>query len=293
MRAQYEDYRQRFRRETRRLRGECAHLFAKSAAAEAATRAAERALARSGLVARSVSARGRPNRHVVFEDVADKGGEGGEEAEEGGEEGSAAQDAKEEEDEEDEEMAWAEARSFWRRRLELFSRFGEGVLLDRVGWYSVTPELIARRMAQLCRCDLVVDAMCGVGGNAIQLADTCAHVLAIELDATRLCLARHNAAVYGVAARIDFVCGDAFRLLPSLRGRVDCVLLSPPWGGVGYRLADRLALRELGVDCRELLARAFAATHNVAIVLPFNIDRAEVSERGTEGEAGCSLARAR
>ena len=41
------------------------------------------------------------------------------------------------------------------------------------GWFSVTPEMIAQHIAERCRCDLIVDAFCGVGGNAIQFAFTC------------------------------------------------------------------------------------------------------------------------
>jgi hypothetical protein len=33
----------------------------------------------------------------------------------------------------------------------------------------VTPEKIAAHIAQKCRCDLIVDGFCGVGGNAIQV----------------------------------------------------------------------------------------------------------------------------
>jgi len=44
-------------------------------------------------------------------------------------------------------------------------------------------------------------------GNAIQFARTCSHVIAIDIDASRLRLARHNAAVYGVADRIEFIHG--------------------------------------------------------------------------------------
>ena len=43
------------------------------------------------------------------------------------------------------------------------------------GWFSVTPEKIAEHIAVRCRCDLIVDAFCGVGGNAIQFAFTCNH----------------------------------------------------------------------------------------------------------------------
>ncbi len=41
------------------------------------------------------------------------------------------------------------------------------------GWFSVTPEKIARHIAKRCRCDVIVDAFCGVGGNTIQFAFTC------------------------------------------------------------------------------------------------------------------------
>lgn len=41
------------------------------------------------------------------------------------------------------------------------------------GWFSVTPEKIAEHIAERCRCDVIVDAFCGVGGNAIQFAFTC------------------------------------------------------------------------------------------------------------------------
>lgn len=33
--------------------------------------------------------------------------------------------------------------------------------------------MIAAHQAYRCSCDVVVDAFCGAGGNAIQLANTC------------------------------------------------------------------------------------------------------------------------
>jgi len=43
------------------------------------------------------------------------------------------------------------------------------------------------------------------------------HVIAIDIDPTRLEMARHNAAIYGVEDKIDFICGDFFDVVPSLR----------------------------------------------------------------------------
>lgn len=69
----------------------------------------------------------------------------------------------------------------------------------------------------LCRCSVIVDAFAGVGGNAIQFALTCEKVIAVELCAQRLAIAKHNAEVYGVADRIQFICGDFIQVASSLQ----------------------------------------------------------------------------
>lgn len=40
-------------------------------------------------------------------------------------------------------------------------------------WYSVTPEVISKQIAERCSCYLLVDPFCGAGGNVIQFAMTC------------------------------------------------------------------------------------------------------------------------
>jgi hypothetical protein len=51
-------------------------------------------------------------------------------------------------------------------------------------------------------------------------------VIAIDIDPSKIELARHNASVYGVADRIEFIVGDFIQLAPSLKA--DVVFLSPP-----------------------------------------------------------------
>ncbi len=143
----------------------------------------------------------------------------------------------------------AGAAKFWKRRYDLWWRFDAGVLMDAgmrarcpgfcprlaqlthaayaVGWYSVTPEHIARQIAERCRSAVVIDAFAGVGGNAIQFAFTCERVIAIELDPLRLACAQHNARVYGVADRIEFICGDFLQLAPRLKVRSPAGLAAP------------------------------------------------------------------
>lgn len=57
-------------------------------------------------------------------------------------------------------------------------------------------------------------------------------MIAVDIDPVKIEMARHNAQVYGVADRIEFVVGDFFELAHRLYA--DMVFLSPPWGGPDY-----------------------------------------------------------
>ncbi|KAJ8716301.1 hypothetical protein PYW08_013586 [Mythimna loreyi] len=121
---------------------------------------------------------------------------------------------------------------YWKKRHSLFHRFDEGIQLDRESWFSVTPENVAWHIANKYVYDVVLDAFCGAGGNTIQFAHTSKKVIAVDIDPQKIAMARHNAAAYGVAERIEFIVGDFFQLARDLKA--DMVFLSPPWGGPGY-----------------------------------------------------------
>ncbi|XP_069702009.1 uncharacterized protein Tgs1 isoform X2 [Periplaneta americana] len=163
-------------------------------------------------------------------------------------------------------------QKYWIRRYQLFSKFDEGIKLDEESWFSVTPERIAGHIAERCRCDIVVDAFCGAGGNSIQFAFTCARVIAIDIDPQKIALARHNADVYGVADRIEFVVGDFMSLAPSLQA--DVVFLSPPWGGPQYLTVDAYDLESImhPVGGSQLYKISSGITENIAYYVPRNVN---------------------
>lgn len=115
-----------------------------------------------------------------------------------------------------------------RRRRDTTPGFTRnGVRLDDEGRWSLTPESLALRLGERARATTVLDAGCGAGGNAIGFARAGARVIAVEQDAHRLADARHNARVYGVADRIQFVHGDAVNLAGTTNA--DLVFCDPPW----------------------------------------------------------------
>ena len=109
---------------------------------------------------------------------------------------------------------------------DLFSRAAQGIQLDEEGRYSLTPERHAKTIARwFLGCDSVLDACCGCGGNAISFAQSGLQVDAVDNNAKRLAMARHNAKIYGVEAQIDFVCGPFMAQTSS----ANSIFLDPPW----------------------------------------------------------------
>ena len=113
-----------------------------------------------------------------------------------------------------------------RRASPGFSR--RGAKLDDEGRWSLTPERLALEIGRRVAKRSVVDATCGAGGNAIGFARQGCRVLAVDVDRSRLDLARHNAKLYGVDARITFACADATALPPERDA--DVLFVDPPWG---------------------------------------------------------------
>lgn len=58
----------------------------------------------------------------------------------------------------------------------------------------------------------VVDAMCGCGGNSIQFARYFDKVIAVDINPERIEMARHNADIYGVMEKIEFIAGDFLQM---------------------------------------------------------------------------------
>ncbi|XP_009079565.1 PREDICTED: trimethylguanosine synthase-like, partial [Acanthisitta chloris] len=175
---------------------------------------------------------------------------------------------------------------YWAQRYRLFSRFDEGIKLDREGWFSVTPEKIAEhiavRVSQSFSCDIIVDAFCGVGGNAIQFALTSKRVIAIDIDPEKLSLARNNAEVYGVADQIEFICGDFMVLAADLQA--DVVFLSPPWGGPDYATAEIFDIQTMICpDGFEIFRLSKKITNNIVYFLPRNADIDQVASLAGPG----------
>ncbi|KAI6202907.1 hypothetical protein M3Y94_00495000 [Aphelenchoides besseyi] len=189
---------------------------------------------------------------------------------------------------------------YWHQRYRLFSKLDEGILMDREGWFSVTPERVAEHIAQRMvnrPGAIILDAFTGVGGNAIQFAKQGAYVYAIDLDPIKIRCARRNAEIYGVLDRITFICGDFFKVAAAFLGSrsskrsssvpntdespygIDAIFLSPPWGGPTYEQSDfDIETSMGGLNGVEIFRLAERISPNIGYFLPRNTASAQIIE---------------
>jgi trimethylguanosine synthase len=189
---------------------------------------------------------------------------------------------------------------YYAQRYRLWSLYDEGIWMDETGWFSVTPELIAQHLANRCcgytKKVTVIDAFAGVGGNSIQFAlhENCERVIAIDIDETRLMCAKHNAQIYGVADKIEFICADYFQILKSgafkrMGVEQDCLVafLSPPWGGPEYLQCEEYDIETMiqPINGKHILAltRHYLSPH-ICYLLPRNTPPKQVGSLARPGE---------
>ena len=99
-------------------------------------------------------------------------------------------------------------------------------------------------------------------------------------------MARHNATIYGVQDKIEFIVGSYFDLVEGLKA--DVVFLSPPWGGPNYMQKDTVYDLEnflQPVAASKLLQETRKITKNIAIYLPRNSNSKQLALLAGPGNA--------
>jgi SAM-dependent methyltransferase len=128
----------------------------------------------------------------------------------------------------------AEARKRARRR---FADADSLFFTDESLAQATSPGVASYHARRLAPFGTVADLCCGVGMDAVALAEAGAEVVAVELDPARLAFARANAAARGVAERITFVAGDVTTL--EWAGGVRAAFFDPARRGADARRVSR------------------------------------------------------
>lgn len=110
-------------------------------------------------------------------------------------------------------------------------------------------------------------------------------VIAIDIDPKKIEMARHNATIYGVQDKIEFIVGDYFDLVEGLKA--DVVFLSPPWGGPDY-MRNEIYDLELSLQpapASKLMEATRKITTSIAVYLPRNSNSKQLALLAGPGNA--------
>ncbi|MHB0936735.1 MAG: THUMP-like domain-containing protein [Armatimonadota bacterium] len=129
-----------------------------------------------------------------------------------------------------------------RQAAGKFSRAAE-LFFTREGLEMATAEPVARHTARrYAGLRKVLDLCCGLGGDALALAETAGQVIAVDRDPLTLEMARANARVLRIHDRLDFVNADVTEFVqtaPFLIGPVEAIFIDPSRRGDGHRVSRR------------------------------------------------------
>ena len=96
-----------------------------------------------------------------------------------------------------------------------------------------THEIIAEYLAKRLKTDTIADLCCSIGSNSIQFARFSNKVIVVDINKERLEKARHNAKLYNVDKKIEFVLGDVLDDSFLSRIKADIVFIDPDWSKDG------------------------------------------------------------
>lgn len=116
-----------------------------------------------------------------------------------------------------------------RRRGQVkFSR-AEEMYFTRAGLEMASAEVVARHTAaRFAGLPRVADLCCGIGGDALALAEVVDSLIAVDCDAVALEMASANARAYGVAQRMCFLQDDVTTAITSAEfGPIDGIFIDP------------------------------------------------------------------
>lgn len=110
-------------------------------------------------------------------------------------------------------------------------------------------------------------------------------MISIDIDPKKIEMARHNATIYGVQDKIEFIVGNYFDLIEGLQA--DVVFLSPPWGGPDYMRQEIYDLEEClqPVSASKLMNETRKISKNIAVYLPRNSNSKQLAFLAGPGNA--------
>ena len=150
-----------------------------------------------------------------------------------------------------------------------------------IGWWSVTPEIIAEYTAKLAKNYSVIDGFCGSGGNVIQFSKYCSKVFAIDIDPKKIEICKNNCKIYNCKNNIHFIEYDFLKIeqYEPIKVTADYIFLSPPWGGISYKNSDIYSIKaSMTPDISEIIKVCLRIVKYIMFYVPRTLMLKELFE---------------
>ncbi len=160
------------------------------------------------------------------------------------------------------------------------------VQIDNEGLYSVTNGTIANETSVYIMDEYkkhfetipttITDALSFVGGNTLSFAKHFSHVNAVEIDATRSSMLKHNLQLAHVLDRVTlYPKTDYLEVMYMLTQ--DVLFFDPPWGGPDYKYKTHVDLyignKNINKIIYELMNSTIPRAKMIVLKAPLNFNK--------------------
>jgi len=115
-----------------------------------------------------------------------------------------------------------------------FKKFSKSnVKFNEEEYAFATHEILAEYLAKRLKTNTIADLCCSIGSNSIQFAKFSNKVIAVDINKERLEKTKHNAKLYNIDKKIEFILGDILDDSLLSKIKADIVFIDPDWSKDG------------------------------------------------------------
>lgn len=159
---------------------------------------------------------------------------------------------------------------------KILRKFGENYIADDYSFVMGIDVRFTDHIAKRFKNRIVLETCSGAGFTTISLARYAKHVYSVEIDKTRLEMAKKNSQIAGFEKKITFINGDiTTKKILDLVPEIDSAFIDPDWAVTGDNHIYKFLNSNTKPPSDKLLNLINKRTSNITLVQPPYIDKEE------------------
>jgi len=159
---------------------------------------------------------------------------------------------------------------------KIIEKFGNNYYTDDYSYIMGIDIRFTNHLPQRFKNRIVLETCTGAGFTTISLAKYAKHVYSIEIDNSRIKIAKKNAHIAGQENKITFIKGDITTIkILDLIPDINAAFIDPDWAVTGNNHVYRFSNSNTNPPSDKLFALIKNFTSNITLVQPLYIDKEE------------------